>query len=157
GRRRSRGDRVSEETQAPLAARRAESSPIVEPAELEVDVDVTPRKDIRDDRPAETASRRGRNRRAGLNPEVSLADESPRGEATEASLWEDEQDWEDEAPSPRPQPEKIIPPSPFAVIFQSPDLATDDDEIAPSAASERAQSRRRPQVRGQQRGPRRQG
>ncbi|MEU1732517.1 DEAD/DEAH box helicase [Streptosporangium sp. NPDC020145] len=156
GRRRSRGDRVSEETQAPLAARRVES-PIVEPAELEVDVDVTPRKDIRDDRPAETASRRGRNRRAGLNPEVSLTDEGPGGEAAEAPLWDDEQDWEDEAPAPRPQPEKIIPPSPFAVIFQSPDLATDDDEIAPSAASERAQSRRRPQVRGQQRGPRRQG
>ncbi|MER7127715.1 DEAD/DEAH box helicase [Streptosporangium saharense] len=155
GRRRSRGDRVSEETQAPLAAR--VESPIVEPAELEVDVDVTPRKDIRDDRPAETASRRGRNRRAGLNPEVSLTEEDSRGEAAEVALWEDEQDWEDETPAPRPQPEKIIPPSPFAVIFQSPDLATDDDEIAPSAASERAQSRRRPQVRGQQRGPRRQG
>jgi hypothetical protein len=43
------------------------------------------------------------------------------------------------------------------VIFQSPDLAGEDDEIAPSAASERVQSRRRPPVRGQapQRGPRR--
>lgn len=75
--------------------------------------------------------------------------------------WEKTDDWENEpaaeapAPQPRSQPEKIIPPSPFAVIFQSPDLATEDDEIAPSAASERAQSRRRPPVRGQQRGPRR--
>ncbi|MEU0520055.1 DEAD/DEAH box helicase [Streptosporangium sp. NPDC006007] len=75
--------------------------------------------------------------------------------------WEKTDDWENEpaveapAPQPRSQPEKIIPSSPFAVIFQSPDLATEDDEIAPSAASERAQSRRRPPVRGQQRGPRR--
>ncbi|MFI7695519.1 DEAD/DEAH box helicase [Nonomuraea sp. NPDC049655] len=44
------------------------------------------------------------------------------------------------------EPERIIPPSPFAVIFQSPDLATDDDDIAPSAATERKQQRR--QARG---------
>ncbi|MEV8630226.1 DEAD/DEAH box helicase [Streptosporangium sp. NPDC051023] len=178
-RHRSRGGRIVEETPAPIAAQEVQS-PIVEPAELEVDVDVTPRKDIRDDRPAETASRRGRSRKAGLNPEVSLTEEETvqahrepaTGEAerprrrrepvAEVPLWDDEPDhWEDEqaaeAPAPGPQPEKIIPPSPFAVIFQSPDLATDDDEIAPSAASERMQSRRRPQVRGQQRGPRRQG
>ncbi|MEV5559627.1 DEAD/DEAH box helicase [Nonomuraea wenchangensis] len=49
-------------------------------------------------------------------------------------------------PAPVRQPERIIPPSPFAVIFQSPDLATDDDDIAPSAASERKQQRR--QARG---------
>src|SRR5262249_34359663 len=30
------------------------------------------------------------------------------------------------------EPERIIPASPFAVIFQSPDLATDDDDPAPS-------------------------
>lgn len=40
------------------------------------------------------------------------------------------------------EPERIIPPSPFAVIFQSPDLASDDDDIAPSAATERKQQRR---------------
>ncbi|MET9067636.1 DEAD/DEAH box helicase, partial [Streptosporangium sandarakinum] len=67
-----------------------------------------------------------------------------------ADRWDDEPD----VPDSRPRPEKIIPASPFTVIFQSPDLATDDDEIAPSAASERAQSRRRPPVRGQ-RGQRR--
>ncbi|RSN08637.1 DEAD/DEAH box helicase [Nonomuraea sp. WAC 01424] len=44
------------------------------------------------------------------------------------------------------EPERIIPPSPFAVIFQSPDLASDDDDIAPSAATERKQQRR--QARG---------
>jgi hypothetical protein len=43
-----------------------------------------------------------------------------------------------------PEPERIVPPHPFTVIFQSPDLATDDDDIAPSAATERAQQRRRP-------------
>ncbi|MDP4510459.1 DEAD/DEAH box helicase [Nonomuraea turcica] len=47
-------------------------------------------------------------------------------------------------PPARTEPERIIPPSPFSVIFQSPDLATDDDDIAPSAASERKQQRRQP-------------
>ncbi|MFB4279441.1 DEAD/DEAH box helicase [Nonomuraea sp. MTCD27] len=47
-------------------------------------------------------------------------------------------------PPVRREPERIIPPSPFAVIFQSPDLATDDDDIAPSAATERKQQRRQP-------------
>ncbi|WP_230985615.1 DEAD/DEAH box helicase [Microbispora oryzae] len=47
-------------------------------------------------------------------------------------------------PEPRPEPERIIPASPFAIVFRSPDLATDDDDLAPSAASERAQQRRRP-------------
>jgi superfamily II DNA/RNA helicase len=179
-RRRSRGGRVFEETATPVAAREVQS-PIVEPAEPEVDV--TPRKDSRDDQPAESASRRGRARKAGLNPEVSLIEENRvqthgeqvteetdrprrrREPVAEVSRWEDEpvtDHWDDEpiaeAPAPRLQPEKIIPPSPFSVIFQSPDLATDDDEIAPSAASERMQSRRRPPVRSQQqRGPRRQG
>ncbi|GAA3822877.1 DEAD/DEAH box helicase [Sphaerisporangium flaviroseum] len=48
-----------------------------------------------------------------------------------------------EAPVARHEPERIIPPSAFSIIFQSPDLATDDD-VAPSAASERVQQRRRP-------------
>ncbi|MEV0622894.1 DEAD/DEAH box helicase [Nonomuraea sp. NPDC050404] len=47
-------------------------------------------------------------------------------------------------PPARREPERIIPASPFAVIFQSPDLATDDDDIAPSAATERKQQRRQP-------------
>ncbi|GAB1821366.1 DEAD/DEAH box helicase [Herbidospora sp. RD11066] len=40
------------------------------------------------------------------------------------------------------EPEKIIPASPFAIIFRSPDLATDDDVPAPSAATERKAQRR---------------
>ena len=48
-----------------------------------------------------------------------------------------------EPPAPE-EPERIIPASPFSVIFQSPDLATDDDDIAPSAATERKQQRRQP-------------
>ncbi|MFC0555207.1 DEAD/DEAH box helicase [Planotetraspora thailandica] len=40
------------------------------------------------------------------------------------------------------QPERIVPASPFVVVFQSPDLATEDDDPAPSAATERAQARR---------------
>ncbi|WP_245655847.1 DEAD/DEAH box helicase [Microtetraspora fusca] len=48
------------------------------------------------------------------------------------------------APRPKPEPERIIPPNPFVVVFRSPDLATDDDIPAPSAATERAAQRRRP-------------
>ncbi|WP_433244943.1 DEAD/DEAH box helicase [Streptosporangium sp. CA-135522] len=175
-RRRSRGGRVAEETSAPVVAEVIQS-PIAELTEVEVDV--TSRKDNRDDQPAEAAPRRGRTRKAGLNPEVSLIEDAGfqdrtepvteradrprrrREPVAEVSQWEDEpviDHWDDEPaaePAPRPQPEKIIPASPFAVIFQSPDLATDDDEIAPSAASERAQSRRRPPNRGPQRGARR--
>ncbi|WP_285704100.1 DEAD/DEAH box helicase [Microtetraspora sp. NBRC 16547] len=47
-------------------------------------------------------------------------------------------------PKPEPEPERIIPPSPFVVVFRSPDLATEDDIPAPSAATERAVQRRRP-------------
>nr|WP_063792309.1 DEAD/DEAH box helicase [Nonomuraea pusilla] len=54
-------------------------------------------------------------------------------------------------PPARREPERIVPPSPFAVIFQSPDLASDDDDIAPSAASERKQQRRQPRGGGNRR------
>ncbi|GIH98898.1 DEAD/DEAH box helicase [Planobispora takensis] len=141
--RRTRGGRTTGETPAPVAPEENQS-PVIELPPVEADV--TPRNE-------ESAPRRGRTRKAGLNPEVTLGATPP--EQAEVSGWDDEPDHE--APASRPQPEKIIPPSPFAVIFQSPDLATDDDEIAPSAASERAQNRRRPSPRGQgqQRGPRR--
>ncbi|GIH91399.1 DEAD/DEAH box helicase [Planobispora siamensis] len=139
--RRTRGGRTTGETPAPVASEENQS-PVIELPPVEADV--TPRNE-------ESAPRRGRTRKAGLNPEVTLGTTPPV--QAEVSGWDDEPDYE--APAPRPQPEKIIPPSPFAVIFQSPDLATDDDEIAPSAASERAQSRRRSSPRGQQRGPRR--
>lgn len=208
-RRRTRGGRTGEDTPVPVAAEEVQT-PVVEIAEVETDV--AARKDIRDEQPAETAPRRGRARKAGLNPEVSLVGtaEAPvapvhpepvaeepvrrqrRGrreqvadipvtpavpETPSAPSWAEEQvaeftdpredddtmaeRWDDEpvaeALVTRPQPEKIIPPSPFSVIFKSPDLASEDDEIAPSAASERVQSRRRPPVRsGQpQRGMRR--
>ncbi len=208
-RRRTRGGRTGEEIPAPVVAEEVQP-PVVEIAEVETDM--AARRDIRDEQLAETAPRRGRARKAGLNPEVSLvgtaeapaapvhaepAAEEPvrrqrRGrreqpadvpatpvisEAPSAPSWTEErvaeftdrgedddtmaERWDDEpvveASKPRPQPEKIIPPSPFAVIFKSPDLASEDDEIAPSAASERVQSRRRPPVRGgqQQRGTRR--
>ncbi|WP_436763937.1 DEAD/DEAH box helicase [Streptosporangium sp. V21-05] len=218
-RRRTRGGRTGEETPAPVVAEEVQP-PVVEIAEVEPDM--AARRDVRDEQPAETASRRGRARKAGLNPDVSLVGtaESPaapaapavpahaepaaeepvrrqrRGrreqaadvavtpatpavqEAPSAPSWAEErvaeftdpgedddtmaERWDDEpvaeAPRPRPQPEKIIPPSPFSVIFKSPDLASEDDEIAPSAASERVQSRRRPPARSgqqQQRGTRR--
>ncbi|GAA3028078.1 DEAD/DEAH box helicase [Streptosporangium longisporum] len=221
-RRRTRGGRTGEETPAPITSEETRQVRDVEPVQdtlpvqdvpavrevqppvaeiAEVETDVAPRKDIRDDtrddRHAESAPRRGRTRKAGLNPEVSLVgtpetqahaepaedETAPRrrrgrreqvAETAQAPSWAEEpvtdlredddtmaERWDDEpvaeAPAPRPQPEKIIPPSPFSVIFKSPDLASEDDEIAPSAASERVQSRRRPPVRGgaQQRGPRR--
>ncbi|GAA2913805.1 DEAD/DEAH box helicase [Streptosporangium fragile] len=186
-RRRTRGGRVTEETPAPVEAEGIQG-PVVELAEVETDV--APRKDSREERPAEAAPRRSRTRKAGLNPEVSLAAEAevparveppteepargsrrtrreqvadaPRWDSEQAEPWEDDaaaESWDGEpaleAPVSHPEPEKIIPPSPFAVIFRSPDLASDDDEIAPSAASERVQNRRRAQGRGVQRGGRR--
>ncbi|GHE35606.1 hypothetical protein GCM10017673_43040 [Streptosporangium violaceochromogenes] len=129
-RRRTRGGRSGAEA----AENAGTQIPIMELAEPEVDVtprDVTPRKETRD------------------LPVADRRDDEPGGDAPEPQHRPQ--------PQSRPQPEKIIPSSPFTVIFQSPDLATEDDEIAPSAASERAQSRRRPPARGQQRGSRRSG
>ncbi|MGV9600700.1 DEAD/DEAH box helicase [Streptosporangium sandarakinum] len=162
---------TADERNAPLAAEEARR-PVAEPAVPETDA--APREEVREERPT-----RSRRRRSGLNPEVSLGGEERSGAARDgesqddtsgsdvvrkdtgrsdavqeepvADRWDDD---EPDVPDSRPRPEKIIPASPFTVIFQSPDLATDDDEIAPSAASERAQSRRRPPVRGQ-RGQRR--
>ncbi|GAA3442110.1 DEAD/DEAH box helicase [Planomonospora venezuelensis] len=137
--RRTRGGRVTEETPAPVEAGRIQD-PVVEVVELPpVEADVAPSND-------EPAPRRGRTRRTGLNPEAGLGEPVAAGSPA--------RDDEPAPEAPRPQPEKIIPASPFTVIFQSPDLATDDDEIAPSAASERIQNRRRPQPRAQ-RSPRR--
>ncbi|MFI7640327.1 DEAD/DEAH box helicase [Nonomuraea sp. NPDC049400] len=67
----------------------------------------------------------------------------PAAVAEPATVAEPEPSFLATPPPPvRKEPERIIPPSPFAVIFQSPDLATDDDDIAPSAATERKQQRR---------------
>ncbi|MFC4058273.1 DEAD/DEAH box helicase [Planomonospora corallina] len=140
-RRRARAARTVEETAAPAEAEEIRS-PVAELPEVEADMA------SHDDGPA---SRRGRTRRSGRDQETGSG-RSAAGEETEDSRWDD--DDEPAAPAPLPQPEKIIPPNPFTVIFQSPDLATDDDEVAPSAATERVQNRRRPAPRGQQR-PRR--
>ena len=54
-------------------------------------------------------------------------------------------DFADDAPAPRrPEPERIIPPDPFTVIFQAPDLGVPDDEdlVPPPAANERGGRRR---------------
>ncbi|MEU9888327.1 DEAD/DEAH box helicase [Sphaerisporangium sp. NPDC051011] len=79
------------------------------------------------------------------------ADDTEFARDTEAAAYRPAAPEAPEAPVARPEPERIIPPSPFAIIFRSPDLAVDDDDVAPSAASERVQ-RRRP---SQQRSPRR--
>jgi hypothetical protein len=52
----------------------------------------------------------------------------------------------------RTEPERIVPPDPFTVIFRAPDLGGDDGDVAPSAASERSQQRRRGRSRGSRRG-----
>ncbi|MEO3813761.1 DEAD/DEAH box helicase [Sphaerisporangium sp. B11E5] len=95
--------------------------------------------------------RRGANRSA-------LSEALADAPAPVVDDWDDEQDdWDDvdDTPEvtavPRPEPERIIPESPFMVVFRSPDLATEDEEVAPSAASERGQ-RRRSQQRGGRRG-----
>ncbi|GLW07539.1 hypothetical protein Misp01_26690 [Microtetraspora sp. NBRC 13810] len=103
-------------------------------------------------------TRAARTRSTGLNPRVSLGDVAndvpSRDDRTFTQPTFEEMDDEvDQRTQTRPEPERIVPASPFTVIFQSPDLATDEDEIAPSAATERAQQRRRPGNRP--RGPRR--
>ncbi|GAA3129690.1 DEAD/DEAH box helicase [Planomonospora alba] len=132
----------SRAVQEPPAPAEAEElrSPAVELPEVEADM-------ASHDGPA---PRRGRAR-AGRTPETG-PDRPAAGEEAGDLRWDDES--AAAPPQLRPQPEKIIPPNPFTVIFQSPDLATDDDEVAPSAASERVQNRRRPAPRGQQRGRR---
>ncbi|RCG18658.1 DEAD/DEAH box helicase [Sphaerisporangium album] len=77
------------------------------------------------------------------------ADDTEYAEDTEAAAYRPAAP---EAPVARPEPERIIPPSPFAIIFRSPDLAVDDDDVAPSAASERVQQRRRPSQQRPRRG-----
>ncbi|MBG0815135.1 DEAD/DEAH box helicase [Planomonospora sp. ID82291] len=166
-RRRTRGGRSGAEASEPVAAEEVQApvgtaAPVetaevpVPPVELpQVEADVAPHD-------GGSAPRRGRTRRTGRNAEIAPADvepataEAPGVPAADAEAPDVPAEEPTPAPQqPRPEPEKIIPPSPFAVIFKSPDLATDDDEIAPSAASERVQNRRRPAARGQQRGPRR--
>ncbi|MCG5216650.1 DEAD/DEAH box helicase [Streptosporangium sp. KLBMP 9127] len=85
-------------------------------------------------------TRRTRSKSAGLNPDVTLA-EVPQTPTTEPTIEEVSGQMEH---APAPEPERIVPPSPFSVIFKSPDLAHEDDDIAPSAATERMQQRRRP-------------
>ncbi|MEV4455275.1 DEAD/DEAH box helicase [Microbispora sp. NPDC049633] len=86
--------------------------------------------------PAEERPARRRRTRAA-DAEQALPIEEPVGETPVSEIADGE-------PAERPEPERIIPASPFAIVFRSPDIATDDDDIAPSAASERAQQRRRP-------------
>ncbi|MFF0306630.1 DEAD/DEAH box helicase [Streptosporangium sp. NPDC004379] len=170
------------ERNAPLVTEEARR-PVAEPAVPETDA--APREDAREERPARSRRRKsglnpevslGGEDRSAPSPDDAVREEvvqsgtvrdevarndTVRDEAIRDDVVREEEPatgrWDDEpdVPASRPQPEKIVPASPFTVIFQSPDLATDDDEIAPSAASERAQSRRRPPARGQQRGPRR--
>jgi superfamily II DNA/RNA helicase len=162
-RRRTRGGRngveapetaAAEETAAPIETMApVETADVPSPAvELpQVEADVAPHD-------GESAPRRGRTRRTGRNPETAPVEPVAVEDLDVPALDVPALDVDEPVAAPqqpRPEPEKIIPPSPFAVIFKSPDLATDDDEIAPSAASERVQNRRRPAARGQQRGPRR--
>ncbi|MBB5133906.1 superfamily II DNA/RNA helicase [Thermocatellispora tengchongensis] len=156
-RRRTRGGRDPEETMT------AETPAVTVPEEPAEPVPTAEPPATPPVSEAPARPRRVRGRLKGLNPEVSLdAFEAPAPASMTAS------DIDAEAPAyiqptieeaggqmdtrPRPEPERIVPPNPFTVIFQSPDLATDDDDIAPSAASERAQQRRRP---ARSRGPRR--
>ncbi|MEV4567070.1 DEAD/DEAH box helicase [Nonomuraea sp. NPDC049419] len=122
--RRTRARRVAAEPETVEAA-----APITEPSgSREASRQVAPASEPVRERPREAAREQVQERRAA--PEWS--DPEPSFMATPP------------APAPRKEPERIIPPSPFAVIFQSPDLATDDDDIAPSAATERKQQRRQP-------------
>ncbi len=84
--------------------------------------------------------RRTRSTDAGASDEAPSTPSAPAGEATVNGVADEPA----RPPVARQEPERIIPASPFMVVFRSPDLATDDDDPAPSAATERAQQRRRP-------------
>jgi superfamily II DNA/RNA helicase len=104
--------------------------------------------------PAEEAApaRRVRARRVAA-PEPVAEAPAAREEFEPDEYESDEPSFLRTPPPARREPERIIPASPFSVIFQSPDLATDDDDIAPSAASERqAQRRNHRQQRGRRPG-----
>ncbi|MFI6325168.1 DEAD/DEAH box helicase [Nonomuraea sp. NPDC050556] len=143
-RRRTRGGMASEEVavveatiESPPAA---QSEPEVEPMEKR-------RRTRRsEETPAlisaeeiEAAPKRTRARRPAA---VDVVEEAPV--VVERSYEPEPAVFSTPPPPVRTEPARIIPPSPFAVIFQSPDIATEDDEVAPSAASERQQQRRRP-------------
>ncbi|MFG1825799.1 DEAD/DEAH box helicase [Microbispora bryophytorum] len=90
----------------------------------------------------ERPARRRRTRAADAVDAVdqALPVEEQAVEAPVSEVADEPAEW----PAPQPEPDRIVPSSPFMIVFRSPDLATDDDDLAPSAASERAQQRRRP-------------
>ncbi len=108
----------------------AAASPAVSPA---VSVDRPTRRRTR-------STDAGASDEAPSTPSVPAAPAGAAGEATVNGVADEPA----RPPVVRQEPERIIPASPFMVVFKSPDLATDDDDPAPSAATERAQQRRRP-------------
>ena len=136
------------------APARPETAPATDPV---TSAESSPRDDVPAEVPAPRRARRGANRAALSGALAEVTPTTEDGGATAPAAQEDLIDVDEyetvarrasvpsftEAPVSRPEPERIIPPTPFSIIFQSPDLATDDD-VAPSAASERVQQRRRP-------------
>ncbi|HLU75753.1 MAG TPA: DEAD/DEAH box helicase [Nonomuraea sp.] len=134
-RRRTRGGQPAEETPA------AVDTPEVEP--------VNGRSSKQEETPAIisaeelAAAAEPRTRRPAVRAEPVADVPATREEPHDADPYEHADDHDEpgyQAP-PRREPERIIPPNPFTVIFKSPELATDDDDIAPSAATERKQRR----------------
>ncbi|MFO7250461.1 MAG: DEAD/DEAH box helicase [Actinomycetes bacterium] len=152
-RRRTRGGRLAEHAANPVEATEADAGatgPVgetVAPAVTE-EVEALPPK----------RTRRGANKAALAK---ALADTAQRLPAVEpdADVRADDQiggsdgqvtepvDGVAAEPAPRrPEPERIIPPDPFTVIFRAPDLGVPDDEeeyAAPSATPERSGGSRR--------------
>ncbi|WP_239137742.1 DEAD/DEAH box helicase [Sphaerisporangium rufum] len=103
--------------------------------------------------PAQQAPAAGRRARRGADTSAisdALSGVTPapaeHGGASAPHAQEALIDAEEFAPVNRParrtEPERIVPASPFAIVFVSPDLATTDDDVAPSAASERGRGRK---------------
>ncbi|MFC4587466.1 DEAD/DEAH box helicase [Sphaerisporangium corydalis] len=105
--------------------------------------------------PAPRRSRRGANRTALTEALAEVTPTATDDGSTEPPIQEafiETEQFEtterfapvvSEAPVARKEPERIIPPTPFSIIFQSPGLVIeDDDDVAPSAASELKQRRR---------------
>ncbi|GAA4098523.1 DEAD/DEAH box helicase [Nonomuraea soli] len=166
-RRRTRSGRSVEETQVveaevgSMPERKVEETPaLISADELEVKPKRTrTRRAVNESVPAEVpaaapavapavdeAPRRVRSRRDAVVAEPVVAEPvaQPAAQPVAQPVAAEAPSFLSTPPPPvRREPERIVPASPFQVIFQSPDLATDDDEIAPSAATERQQQRRR--------------
>ncbi|GGM83927.1 hypothetical protein GCM10010106_33210 [Thermopolyspora flexuosa] len=151
-RRRTRGGRLAERAAHPVEATEADAGatgPVVEtvaPAVTEEVEALPPKRTRRGANKAALAKALADTQRLpAVEPDQDVRDDEYVG-GSDGHAEEPIDGFTGEEPAPRrPEPERIIPPDPFTVIFRAPDLGVpddDDDYVAPSVP-ERSGSRRR--------------